>query len=180
MPTKPKKKSAPAARAAAFKPARPAPPAASRAEPPALLIDLVRALDAKKAGDLRVFHVGAQSTITDWLVLTTGGSEPHLRALRIEAERIFDAAFAPIAGTDGGQPGSGWTVVDAYQIMVHLFTAEQRERYAMERLWRDAEEIAVSRLLTPPPKPRAPRKSIVRSKVAAKTKSRAKPARKAR
>ncbi|MEI6862043.1 MAG: ribosome silencing factor [Verrucomicrobiota bacterium] len=143
-------------------------PAASRIEPPALLVELVRALDAKKAENLRVLHVGAQSSITDWLVLATGGSEPHLRALRIEVERILDAAHAPIAGTDGGEPGSGWTVVDAYQIMAHLFTPAQREHYALERLWRDAVEIATPDLLAPPPKAPAPRKQPVRHKPTAK------------
>jgi ribosome-associated protein len=133
-------------------------PAANRPAPPPLLVELVRALDAKKAEDLRVLHVGEQSTITDWLVLATGGSEPHLRALRIEVERVLDAAHAPIAGTDGGQPGSGWTVVDAYQIMAHLFTPAQRTHYALERLWRDATEIATPALLAPMPKPPTPRK----------------------
>jgi ribosome-associated protein len=150
MPAKPKKKTAPAAR-------RPATPTASPVAPPALLVEIVRALDTKKAGDLRVLHVGAQSSITDWLVLATGGSEPHLRALRIETERVLDAVHAPIAGLDGAGPGSGWTVVDAYQIMVHLFTPAQREHYALERLWRDAQEVNTPALLAPPPKPAARR-----------------------
>ena len=170
MSAQPKKKKLPAAQAA------------SRIEPPPLLVELVRALDAKKAENLRVLHVGAQSSITDWLVLATGGSEPHLRALRIEVERILDAAHAPIAGTDGGQPGSGWTVVDAYQIKAHLFTPAQRAHYALERLWRDAVEIATPALLAPPPKPPAPRKSATkRPKVPAKSKPKpsAKPKRKA-
>ena len=164
MPTKPKKTAA----------------ARSAEPPPDLLRDLVRALDAKKAEDLRVLRVDAQSSITDWLVLATGGSEPHLRALRIEVERVLDAAAAPIAGTDGGEPGAGWTVVDAYQIMTHLFTVEQRAHYALERLWRDAEEVPVNGLLVPPPKLRAPRKSPARKKVAAKSAPRAKRAAKAR
>ncbi len=124
--------------------------------PPDLLRQLVRALDDKKAGDLRVLHVGVQSSITDWLVLATGNSEPHLRALRVELEKILDAAHAPIAGMDGTGPGSGWTVVDAYQIMVHLFTPEPRERYALERLWKDATEIDVRDVLAPPPVPSKP------------------------
>jgi ribosome-associated protein len=183
MPTKPKKKPAPPRTKPAARRIKPAAakraeaPAVSRIEPPALLIDLVRALDAKKAEDLRVLRVGEVSTITDWLVLATGGSEPHLRALRIETERVLDAVAAPIAGTDGGQPGSGWTVVDAYQVMVHLFTAEQRTNYALERLWRDAGELPVADLLVPPasaPKPRASRKAPARRPVAAKPKPRPK------
>jgi ribosome-associated protein len=78
-----------------------------------LLADIVRCLDDKKAGDLRVLKVGAQSSITDYLVLATGTSEPHLRALRVELEKAIDLRKAPIAGMDSGEPGSGWTVVDA-------------------------------------------------------------------
>jgi ribosome-associated protein len=174
MPTKPKKSAA----------ARPTPSSAKNlVELPDLLRDLVRALDAKKAEDLRVLRVTAQSSITDWLVLATGGSEPHLRALRIETERVLDAAGAPIAGTDGGETGAGWTVVDAYQIMTHLFTPEQRAHYALDRLWRDAGEVPLSRLIALPPtapKPRVPRKSAARKKVTKKPASRAKPARKTR
>jgi ribosome-associated protein len=114
-----------------------------------LLADIVRCLDDKKAGDLRVLKVGAQSSITDYLVLATGTSEPHLRALRVELEKAIDLRKAPIAGMDSGEPGSGWTVVDAYQIMVHLFTADKREQYRLENLWKDAQDVSVQRLLHP-------------------------------
>lgn len=115
-----------------------------------LLKKLVRALDDKKVGDLRVLKVGAKSTITDYLVLATGNSEPHLRALRIEVERVLDGAKQPIAGMEQGGFNSGWTVVDAYQIMTHLFTPEQRENYALEKLWKDAEVLSVAELIAEP------------------------------
>lgn len=57
----------------------------------ALLAEIVRALDDKKAIDLRVLRVSAQSSITDYLVLATGTSEPHLRALRVELEQSWTA-----------------------------------------------------------------------------------------
>jgi ribosome-associated protein len=114
-----------------------------------LLRNVVIALADKKAEQLTVLHV-TQSDITDYLVLATGNSDPHLRALRIEAERILDTARAPIAGMEQGDYGSGWTVVDAWQIMIHLFTAEQRANYALERLWKDAEVIDVAKLVAPP------------------------------
>ena len=116
---------------------------------PELLRQVALALDAKQAGDLQILHVSAQSNITDYLVIATGGSEPHLRALRVELEKVFDGAGAPIAGTDGGE-GSGWTVFDGYQIMVHLFTPETRERYALDRLWKDAAAVNVPALIKPP------------------------------
>ena len=100
---------------------------ASKAKPSTRLLKLiVTALDAKKAEDLRVLDVSKQSSITDYLVLATGSSEPHLRALRIELERVLDEEKARILGVDTSK-GSGWTVVDAFEIMIHLFTPENRD-----------------------------------------------------
>lgn len=117
-----------------------------------LLRQIVRALDDKKATDLRVLQVREQSTITDYLVLATGNAHPHLRALRVELEKVLDAAHAKIGGMEVGNE-SGWLVVDAYQIMVHLFLPEQREHYRLEQLWQDATELNVAELLAPPAKP---------------------------
>ena len=111
-----------------------------------LLRELVMALDAKKAGDLQVLDVGSLSSITDYLVVATATSEPHLRALRIELERVLDAAKAPILGVDTTK-GSGWIVVDAFEIMVHVFTPENREKYRLELLWKDAKQLPVAEFL---------------------------------
>lgn len=119
---------------------------ASKAKPSTRLLKLiVTALDAKKAEDLRVLDVSKQSSITDYLVLATGSSEPHLRALRIELERVLDEEKARILGVDTSK-GSGWTVVDAFEIMIHLFTPENRDKYRLELLWRDATEVSLSKL----------------------------------
>lgn len=105
-----------------------------------------RALDDKKAGDLAVLDVGSQSSITDYLVVASATSEPHLRALGIELEKVLDAAGVRIVGSERVQ-ASGWLVVDAFDVMFHLFLAPVRERYALERLWRDAVEVPVGPLL---------------------------------
>lgn len=133
-----------------------------------LLKKLVRALDDKKVGDLRVLKVSAKSTITDYLVLATGNSEPHLRALRIEVERVLDEAKQPIAGMEAGTYGSGWTVVDAYQIMTHLFTPEQRENYALEKLWKDAQVLSVAELVAQPKVAKPAVKKVVKKKAPVK------------
>jgi ribosome-associated protein len=130
-----------------------------------LLAEIVRALDDKKAIDLRVLRVSAQSSITDYLVLATGTSEPHLRALRVELERVLDGRKARIAGMDAGEPGSGWTVVDAYQIMIHLFVREKRDEYRLENLWKDAQDIPIANVLDPDlPLPTATPVAAVREK----------------
>jgi ribosome-associated protein len=125
-------------------------PAKAKAAPPSaawtLLKSVVQALDAKKAEALCVLDVSQQSSITDYLILATGTSDPHLRALRVELEKVIDAQKVRILGMDTGR-GSGWMVVDAFDVMVHLFTPENRDKYRMESLWKDATEVSVAKLL---------------------------------
>lgn len=116
----------------------------------------VRALDDRKAEDIRVLEVGAHSSITDYLVIATGTSETHLRALRVALERSIDGAGVPIVGLETAQE-SGWVVMDLFDVMVHLFLPAPRERYGLENLWKDARALPLSRLLPAPP--RAPRPS---------------------
>src|SRR5262245_59741604 len=95
-------------------------------------LDLVklyyRVLDDKKASDITVLDVSAQSSITDYLVLATATSAPHLRALRIELEKALDAGNIHLVGMETAQE-SGWMIIDAFDVMIHLFLAEPRERY---------------------------------------------------
>ena len=129
---------------------------------PELVSLCCRVLDEKKAGDLTVLDVSAQSSITDYLIVATATSEPHLRALRVELEKALDSSRVHLVGMDARQD-SGWIVIDAFDVMVHLFLAAAREHYGLERLWRDAVEIPLAKAL--PAAPRAPR---ARKKAAAK------------
>lgn len=113
---------------------------------PRVLALVVQALDAKKAEDIRVFSVGELSSITDYLVLATANSDPHQRALRVELEKVLDAEKARILGIDTSK-GSGWTVVDAFDVMIHLFTPDNRTKYRLDLLWKDADEVPLSQLL---------------------------------
>lgn len=144
---KPKAPRQPVARKSPAKPKPRAVRAPRQADPTFLLLQsVVRALDAKKAEALQVLDVSQQSSITDYLVLVNATSEPHLRALRVELEKVLDAQKARILGMDAAL-GSGWTVVDAFDVMVHLFTPENRNKYRMESLWKDASEVSISKLL---------------------------------
>jgi ribosome-associated protein len=105
-----------------------------------------QALDEKKAMDLKVLDVSEQSSITDFLILATGTSEPHLRALRVELEKVLDANRVHIVGMESA-PESGWVVIDAFDVMVHLFSADRREHYGLENLWKDAVTVSTAKLL---------------------------------
>ena len=123
-----------------------------------------QALDEKKAVDLQVLDVSEQSSITDYLVVATGTSEPHLRALRVELEKAIDASKNRIVGMETAQE-SGWIVVDVFDVMVHLFTPDTRAKYGLENLWKDAADVQVSKLLAVgAPKPAKKRKAAARPK----------------
>ena len=103
-------------------------------------------LDEKKASDITVLDVSAQSSITDFLVVATATSGPHMRALRVELEKALDAADTHIVGMETAGE-SGWMVIDVFDVMIHLFLAETRERFGLERLWRDATELSIEKIL---------------------------------
>lgn len=101
---------------------------------------VITALEDKKAEDVRVLDVSAQSSITDYLVLATGTSEPHVKALKSALDSVLKENGVALIGQDR-ELGSGWLVVDAFDFMVHLQTEEMREFYRLDQLWKDALEL---------------------------------------
>ncbi len=111
-----------------------------------LLQRCCQALDDKKAVEMRVLDLAGKSTITNYLVIATATSAPHLKALRGAIESTLKEEKASLAGSEFGAD-SGWLVVDAYEIMVHLFLPDQRDNYRLESLWKDAKDMDVPALL---------------------------------
>ena len=96
--------------------------------------------DNKKAEDLVVLDVRKLSTVTDYYVIATGSSEPHLRAISQEIiDRLReDHGVAP--RVDGNTSG-GWMVLDFFDVIVHIMRQETRQRYDLEALWGDAPAV---------------------------------------
>jgi ribosome-associated protein len=107
----------------------------------------VQALEDKKAEDVQILDVAGKSDVTDYLVIASGTSEPHLRALRRELERALSEHEIAVIGHDRSE-SSGWLVVDGFDFMVHLFTEEMREFYQLETLWRDAGKVELPLLMS--------------------------------
>jgi ribosome-associated protein len=131
-----------------------------------------RVLDEKKAEDLKVLDVSEQSSITDYLIVATATSLPHLRALRVELEKALDAANTHLVGMEATEE-SGWLVIDAFDVMIHLFLAEPREKYGLERLWRDASDIPLKKILTSETNPSTKKKVPGRKKSGTRSKKKA-------
>ena len=94
--------------------------------------------DNRKAEDLVVLDVRAISSITDYFVIVSGTSEPHLRAIseEIQDQLIEEHQLRPRV-VDGTLQG-GWLVMDFFDVIVHIMRADVRRRYDLESLWSDA------------------------------------------
>jgi ribosome-associated protein len=112
---------------------------------PSHLVAAIRALEDKKAAEIRVLEMGQISSVADFLVIATGTSEPHLRALRIALEQALDEVG--VTSRSESQRDSGWAVVDAFDVLFHVFREDIRKSYALEALWKDGLDIPVSAIL---------------------------------
>lgn len=95
-------------------------------------------LDDKKAADIRVYDVRGKSSITDFNVLATGLSAPHLRALVSDVRASMSKEGVP-SYRHSGEPDSGWVVLDYVDVIVHVFTHEAREYYDIDGIWKGTE-----------------------------------------
>lgn len=107
---------------------------------------ICRTLDDKKAKHIQVLDVREVSSITDFIILASGNSEPQLRALRVALEKTVDEAGMPVLGMESSNE-SGWIVIDCFDIMIHVFLPEIRELFRLDALWKDGEPLQVDRFL---------------------------------
>ena len=103
------------------------------------------ALLDKKGENIKLLYFGGKSSLTDCFIIATGNSNPQIKALRDNVEKTLKENNVELFSKDRFQP-SGWLVIDAIDFVVHIFSEEQRENYAIEELWKDAEEILVDDL----------------------------------
>ena len=97
--------------------------------------------DAKKAEEVVVLDMRELVAYTDFLAICTARSERQAKAIvdevRLRVKR--EAGLLP-GGVDGGGD-AGWTILDYLDCVLHVFTPEARERYALEELWREAPHL---------------------------------------
>jgi ribosome-associated protein len=97
--------------------------------------------DNKKAENIVILDVRKLSSVTDYFVIASGTSEPHLRAIVEEITgRLRDEHGMRPLRTDGSVHGA-WVVMDFFDVIVHVMRADVRERYDLESLWGDAARV---------------------------------------
>ena len=121
-------------------PARTTPPPATDREPLDVARRIVDLAEDKKAADIVLLEIAPFTTVADYLVLCSGGSERQLDGI---ADGIVEGLKAegirPLARE--GEAASHWVLLDVGAVIVHVFAPPERDFYALERLWAEARTV---------------------------------------
>ena len=106
--------------------------------------------DNKKAENTAVLDVRKLSSVTDYFVIATGTSQPHLRAIAEEiTSRLRDEHDLRPVRLEGAMTDA-WMVLDYFDVIVHVMNTETRVRYDLEGLWGDAAPVRPKKKTTRP------------------------------
>ena len=97
--------------------------------------------DNKKAEDIVILDVRELSSVTDYFVIASGTSEPHLRAIVDEViDKLREKHHLRPKAIDGALR-IAWVVLDYFDVIIHVMRQDVRERYDLEALWGDAPRL---------------------------------------
>lgn len=102
-----------------------------------------KAISSKKGLNIKLIEIGDISSLADYMVIATGTSSTHVKAIADEVEYQLDEAGISVSHIEGYRSNS-WILLDYVDVIVHIFSDEAREFYDLERLWQDGKEIDIS------------------------------------
>ena len=102
----------------------------------------VAIVDGRQACEIMLLDLRNLTVIADYFVICTADNERQLRAVlkALDEELVGAGARDPRIE---GSPETGWVLLDFGDVIIHLFSPEQREYYRLERLWKQAQPIVV-------------------------------------
>ncbi len=121
----------------------------ARAGLPADVIDAVKAAAAKKADHLTLLDLRKAAGFTDFFVVATGNNARQIRAIAEAVEEALGQRRVKPSHTEGYER-TEWILLDYFDFVVHVFSAETRRFYGLERLWGSATPVDISSLLDAP------------------------------
>lgn len=97
--------------------------------------------DNRKAENIVLLDVRELSSVTDYFVVASGTSEPHLRAITEEITEKLRAEHNLRPRAVDGTLQTAWVVLDYFDVIVHVMRSDVREHYNLEGLWGDAPQV---------------------------------------
>ncbi len=105
----------------------------------------VAALEDRKAEDVKIIDIREISPIADFFIIADGTNQNQIQAMRDAVDEALYKAGLKVKQIEGNQ-NSTWILMDYGDVIVHIFSREDRLFYDLERIWRDGKEIAVDEL----------------------------------
>ncbi len=103
------------------------------------------ALDDKKADNIVILNIGEVSVIADYFIIASGGNPSQINALVDSVEEKLSELNVKPVNIEGIQNAS-WVLMDYGDIIIHIFSKNDREFYNLERIWADCKEVDVDSL----------------------------------
>ena len=108
---------------------------------------VVKAVDSKKGSDIKLLHVEDRTVIADYFVICTGTSRTQVRALADEADYILEKNGISCLHTEGYDSGV-WVLKDYGCVILHVFNAQSRDFYKLEKLYDGTTDVDTSDIIT--------------------------------
>lgn len=105
-----------------------------------------KAISSKKGLDIQVIEISDISVLADYMVIATGTSSTHVKALADEVEYQLDKNGISVSHVEGYRSNS-WILLDYVDVIVNVFSDEAREFYDLDRLWQDGKPIDLTNII---------------------------------
>ena len=99
-----------------------------------------KALDEKKAHDIKIIDIHEVSVIADYFVSASGSNQNQVQAMVDNADEMLGRAGYEAKQIEGNR-NSSWVLMDYGDMIIHVFDEENRLFYDLERIWRDGKVL---------------------------------------
>ncbi len=105
----------------------------------------VNALNNKKARNINAIHVGELTVIAEYFIMATATSQSHIKALAEEVEEKLEEAGFTADHIEG--KATGWLLLEYCGVVIHIFSADARDYYNLDRMWADGNKLDLDNIL---------------------------------
>ena len=103
----------------------------------------IKALEDKKAEDIKVIDISEVSVLADYFIIASGTNRSQIQALTDNVEEQLGRNGSEVKQIEG-YDAANWVLMDFGDIIVHVFDRENRLFYDLERIWRDGKQVELS------------------------------------
>lgn len=107
-----------------------------------LLEAIVRGADDRLATDIVALEVANTTPMADYFVIMSGRNDRQVKAIVDAVEDAIEETGFSVKGIEG-KDGNRWILIDAFDVIVHVFTSEERGFYNLEKMWAEAPLVNV-------------------------------------